>query len=540
MAPLRLDEPLALAEAGYWVFPLHNRKKFLHKLGGRTWGEFFEDPSLGHSELLARLAMAGDATGWGLVLQATDPVPLVVVDSDSYGITAEVAWEEFGLSGVVCPPYVRSASGGHHFWFRWDDDEVGQDASIDHLPGKFTLPGGAVGDIRASNAPRLLIVLPGTRAVGHSGKPGTYVSCPGFPDLDELPAFPRHLYRRLAFNETGSQQVVERDSKCPTEAKHLLDLLGPAAFSDGQMNIDVSKVGQILGRCLGWKAPSDELLALCWQTIKPLLDDEFDDRSFRQAIVGGWKTGAKNRQAHGAASDVPTATEVLDEAVRLFGGSPHLTEVLDSGGKTHEYVLGIGGSAKSPSGRACSLLKIEDMVEALTRLSGAELDVVTQSPLFVLGKWRKALHFSMMVGRAVDTLGISAEEAVWERLRALARGAASAGNITDSWRGGYPSSDAFVVASAGSTTADSLALRPRAYEALLLTSGDVAKARRLAKARGVEKPLTGSKAKLVCFSLADIQKEGADPALLDYIGAEIVRLAQRKAEKGLDAKGGVK
>lgn len=521
-------------EHGYWCVPLMDRRKFALDIGGRTISEFFENPSLGHAELLARCHVAKPAaTGWALILQPTDPVKLVVIDSDSYGISAEQAWTDFGLSDVPLPPYIRSASGGHHFWFRWDMDELAdKNASIDKLPGKFSLP-AVKGDIRASNVPRLLIVLPGTRAINHQKTVGEYVAAPGFPDIEQLPPLPRHLYRRLTFNENQSQQRTEDgDRPLPTEATHFLDLLGPEAFSHGEMNIDVSKAGQVLGRCLGWKAPSDKAINEAWNTIKPLLDDDFDDRSFRTAFASGWKRGAANRQAHGAASDIPVATEVMDEAVRLFGGLPSLIEVLDSAGKTHEYILTIGGSKNTPGGRTVGLPKIEDAVEALTRLSGAELDVVTQSPLFVLGKWRKALHFTLMVGRNIDTLGISPEETVWERLRQLARGAASSGNITNSWKGGYPASDAFVVAASGS--ADTLALKPRAYEALLLTSGDVTKARKVTKARGVEKAIVGSKAKFQCFSLGDIQREASDPGLLDYIGAEVVRLATRKAQKGLE------
>ena len=534
---MRLTEPLQLLEQGYWCVPLFDRRKYSTQIGGRDWGDYFEAPELGHSELLARAAMVGDtASGWALILQPTDPVKLVVIDSDSYGISAEQAWSDFGLSDVAMPPYVRSASGGHHFWFRWSSNEMQADpnASINRLPSKFTLP-AVRGDIRASNAPRLLIVLPGTRAVGHQKKVGTYTASPGFPSVDKLPPFPKHLYRRLTFNETKpTERPIDGERQLPTEATHFLDLLGKDAFAMGAMNIDVAKAGQVLGRCLGWKTPSDKAFADAWLAIKPLLDDDFDDRSFRTAFASGWKRGAANRQAHGAATDIPVATEVMDEAVRLFGGLPSMVEVLDSAGKTHEFILSIGGSDHKPGGRTCGLPKVEDAVEALTRLSGAELDVVTQSPLFVLGKWRKALHFTLMVNRTIDTLGISPEEAVWERLRALARGAASSGNITNTWRGKYPVSDAFIVASQEST--DSLALRPRAYEALLLTSGDVTKARRVVKARSVEKAMTGTKAKLYCFSLSDIQRESADPGLLDYVGAEVVRMITRAATKEIPDK----
>lgn len=528
---LALTDPIALAEAGYWVFPLSDRRKFSAGaiIGHHDWGDFFTDPALGHAGLLARLASAGNATGWALVLQPSDPIPLVCVDVDVYGITADEAWALFALEDVPLPPYVRTASGGHHFWFRWDANELDdEDARADKLPSTFKLA-GVEGDIRASNGQRTLIVLPGTTAINKQKQVGQYNANPGFPPLDSLPPFPRHLYRRFICAEgpgirTGGEKLL------PTEALHLISLLDSGAFEYGQMNIDVAKVGQVLGRCLGWKRPSDEILAAVWEVLKDKLDDDFDERSYRTAMAGGWKRGAANRQAHGAASDIPTVTEVVEEAMRLFGGVPWLVELLDASGKTKEFILGIGGSPEDQSGRTCTIESLDDVIVALTRLSGAEMDVVATSPLFVNGKWKRALLLQLKVSRAVDILGMSPLDTAWERMRSLARSAAQGGHFCANWSGGYPSADSFIVASPSQSGAF-LALKPRAVEAMLLSSGDVAQVKKLLKQRGISRKMggRGDAKELVGLDLATIQAEAADGGLVDYVQAELVRQAQKRA-----------
>lgn len=533
---LSLTDPVTMAEAGYWVFPLADRRKFPSGaiLGHHEWGEFFTDPSLGREGLLARIAAAGNATGWAAVLQPGDPIPLVCVDVDIYGITAEAAWALFALEGVPLPPYVRTASGGYHFWFRWDMAELDDDeARADRLPSAFKMA-GIEGDIRASNGSRSLIVLPGSTAINKEKRTGHYSANAGFPPLSELPPFPRHLYRRLICTD-GTELVTGGEKRLPTEALHLVSLLGPEAFAYGQMNIDVAKTGQILGRCLGWKRPSDEVLAAVWSVVKDRLDEDFDERAYRTALSSGWKRGAANRQAHGAASDVPTVTEVVEEAIRVFGGMPWLVELLEGGGKTKEFILGIGGSPEDQTGRTCTIDSLDDVLVALTRLSGAEMDVVATSPLFVNGKWKRALLFHLKVSRAIDSMGMSATEVFWERLRSLARAAAQGGHFCANWSGGYPSGDSFIVASPSEDGAF-LALRPRAIEAIHLVCGETSLTKRLFKQRGIERKMggRGGSKVLVGVALATIQAEAVDSGLVDYVQAELVKQLQRTAGVGVD------
>lgn len=510
----RLTDPLELAQAGYWVFPLSDRRKWPSKsaLQGRDWGDFFTNPTLGHSELLARLVTAKKAaTGYGLVLQPSDPVPLVVVDADLYGLDSpEAAWTAFGLSSEPMPAWVRSASGGYHFWWRWDA-ELGD---IERLPNKFSLA-GVTGEIRASRGMRALIVLPGSIAVSKGKGVGHYIAQPEMPPVGELGLFPATLFRRLTFDDPAAP--VEK--QLPTEAQHFLDLLGDIQdIPEGARNETLAKIGQILGRCLGWRSPSDDILAQIHERVAPLLGADFGDREFRSAVNGGWKRGAKNRQAHGAASDVPTATEVMEEATRLFGGPPWLIEVLSPERKTQEYILGIGGSPSNPEGgRTATLTRVEDLLVELARLSGAELDTVVQSPLWVNGKWRKALHYAVMVDRNVDILGMSADEIVWDRLRVLARDAAREGRVTHAWGGKRPAGAETFLVNSPSEGFASLALLPRAVESLYLSSSNVAAARRLVKARAV------TRGKILAFNLGDIQVEANDPDLLDYVGRELMR-----------------
>jgi len=515
MSSPTLSDPIALAEAGYWVFPLSDRRKWPSKsaLGGRDWGDYFTNPTLGHAALLGRLVVAKDsATGYGVVLQAGDPVPLVVLDADLYGLdTPEAAWAAFGLPSEPMPAWVRSASGGYHFWWRWDP-EMGD---IERLPNKFSIA-GVSGEIRASRGMRALIVLPGSVAVSKGKGIGHYIAMPEMPPVEELGTFPVSMFRRLTFDDPAAP--VEK--QLPTEAQHFLDLVGNMGeIPQGSRNETLAQFGQILGRCLGWKSPSDEILAQLHEKVSPLLGGDFSDREFRSAVSGGWKRGSKNRQAHGAASDVPTATEVLEEAVRLFGGPPWLIEVLSPERKTQEYILGIGGSPSSPEGgRSCTLARIEDLLVELARLSGAELDVVVQSPLWVNGKWRKALHYAVMVDRGVDILGMSPSEIVWDRLRILARDAAREGRVTHAWAAERPAGTDSYLVNPPSESFASLALLPRAVETLYLSSSNVAAARRLVKARSV------TKGKLLAFNLADIQTEANDPDLLDYVARELMRV----------------
>ena len=158
------------------------------------------------------------------------------------------------------------------------------------------------------------------------------------------------------------------------------------------------------------------------------------------------------------------------------------------------------------------------MLVELARLSGAELDVVVQSPLWVNGKWRKALHYAVMVDRGVDILGMSPSEIVWDRLRILARDAAREGRVTHAWAAERPAGTDSYLVNPPSESFASLALLPRAVETLYLSSSNVAAARRLVKARSV------TKGKLLAFNLADIQTEANDPDLLDYVARELMRV----------------
>jgi hypothetical protein len=287
MSSPTLSDPIALAEAGYWVFPLSDRRKWPSKsaLGGRDWGDYFTNPTLGHSALLGRLVVAKDsATGYGVVLQAGDPVPLVVLDADLYGLdTPEAAWAAFGLPSEPMPAWVRSASGGYHFWWRWDP-EMGD---IERLPNKFSIA-GVSGEIRASRGMRALIVLPGSVAVSKGKGIGHYIAMPEMPPVEELGTFPVSMFRRLTFDDPAAP--VEK--QLPTEAQHFLDLVGNMGeIPQGSRNETLAQFGQILGRCLGWKSPSDEILAQLHEKVSPLLGGDFSDREFRSAVSGGWKRG---------------------------------------------------------------------------------------------------------------------------------------------------------------------------------------------------------------------------------------------------------
>ena len=82
----------------------------------------------------------------------------------------------------------------------------------------------------------------------------------------------------------------------------------------------------------------------------------------------------------------------------------------DSSGKTKEWQVGFGGSAKRRT-EATNVTRVKELGEVLptlTRVSGADPDTVVRSPLFIQPGWNKALQFMLQYSRGVDQLGIPA------------------------------------------------------------------------------------------------------------------------------------
>ena len=177
-----------LSEKGYWVFPVRNRQKFPTTIGGKKWDEFLEE---GNHELLnAHLLNASDITGAALCPQTKDPVPLLILDLDTYGADFKQIWSALCRdeppSGMV---KVESASGGYHLWFR-----LPEDASAEKLPATIDFGGGVKGELRVSSKARRLIMLPKSSVINKHGKVAAYK---GAIDVDNLPVPPPSLMTRI-------------------------------------------------------------------------------------------------------------------------------------------------------------------------------------------------------------------------------------------------------------------------------------------------------------------------------------------------------
>ena len=71
-----------LSESGYWVFPTKNRQKFPTQFNGRKWDALIKE---GEHELEHAYLCKEEGTGAALCPQPGDPVPLLILDLDTYG-----------------------------------------------------------------------------------------------------------------------------------------------------------------------------------------------------------------------------------------------------------------------------------------------------------------------------------------------------------------------------------------------------------------------------------------------------------------------
>lgn len=413
-----------LADAGYWVFPLSQYRKatFPQDTRGRSWGRLMDDPTEGRVIAQTSLATGPELTGAVACFQPTDPVPVLVLDCDNYGADVGTVWASVGVDGPP-PPTVRTASGGCHFWFR-----VPEGRSVDELPFEFNLGAGARGEVRGSREARQLLVLPGSVAINKQKARGSYTAIAMPQDMRELPEVPAQLWDRL---KAGNNKAHDTSTKLPTEITHVLGLLGdrPAgSLLRGSYNTTISQVGQVLGRISGWERPSDEMADKAHQVLSGWLEEgeSFDPTEFHQALNSGFRRGKKNGDKYQPRDKFPTVTDVLAECRNLFDGEPWLVEMMGPDGKTQDWLLGIGGSAKDrdEATRTVSLKAVEDAFVSLCQMGSVDLDTASQSPLHIMPGWRKALHLHLMATKAVDHQGLPPEVRFWTKLAELARDAA--------------------------------------------------------------------------------------------------------------------
>lgn len=478
---------IKLSEQGYWVFPLRNKLKYPTKFNGLPWTDFIKekDQELMHAMLLND----GQATGVGLCPRHTDKVKLLILDLDCYGYDIDMVWSIM-CPGVTLPetvPIVQSASGGWHIYFKLPDN-----VDAEKLPATFDFGNEVSGELRVSSKRLSLIVLPGTSAVNKAGTTAKYELKQGdLANLQTIPTPPDTLMARMV----ARKDQGNTESKEPTEVIHLLGILEDVEdLYEGGRNLFVAKVGQVLGRL----HPSPQMSSKLYDRVKIILLEklgDFSEKEFKRTLMSGFKTGSKNADSYKPHEKHPTITDIKSECESVFGAVPWLVEVRDSTGKTKEWLVGYGASAKRrhEAKKMVKLKDLKDILPSLTRLTSARLDTVARSPLFIQPGWTKALEYMLNAEKAVDQLGIPPEERYWELLNEWARIAGSDSQFMEAWteKRSFGSSTPYIVWPLIDNHSPALVVPPLLQEALLIQVGDIPKAQRLVKQNMLKKTLVG-------------------------------------------------
>lgn len=526
-----MQDWIDLSERGYWVFPTKHRHKYPTTLKGVKWDQFIDgrDQELLHAHVLHSIG-SQDVTGACVCPQSSDPVKLLVLDFDTYGVEFDDLW--MNLSDE--PPetttlVVQSPSGGFHLWFRLTDD-----VNAEQLPATFDLGNEIKGELRASSKARRMIMLPGSLVTNKNGKAARYEILQGKLDPTTLPPPPGSLMSRI-ISRKGDTKPETDGNQQPTEVQHFMREVLPrlvGSIEEGGRNNFVSKIGQILGRLHPGEQPRVELMQEVFDLLSPRLGDDFKQKEFAIAFKSGWSTGSKNGDKYQARAKHPSVTDVKAECTTMFGALPWLVEVRDSAGKTKEYIVGFGGSNKRrhEAKRVTQLKDLRDLLPTLTRLSNASMDAVARSPLFIQPGWSKVLEFMLMTEKAVDQLGIPAEERFFELLEDWARIAAGDLLFLEAWTEKRPqgSAIAFIVWPLSEEQAPALVIPPMLQEAMITQLGDIPKAKKLAGKYLLPKTLVGMRKGQQVWScpLTVLQEETRD-----FIGMQYEQYVRSKEKQ---------
>ena len=515
-----------LSEQGYWVFPTNGRRKFPTQFGGKKWDALIKQ---GEHEVAHAYLVQEAGTGAALCPQKSDPIPLLILDLDTYGMAFNDLWSRLSPdsplplnTGVVASP-----SGGFHIWFRLPPDIVAE-----RLPASFDFGQGLTGEIRVSAKACRLIMLPESLVTNKNGKAATYNIVSGSLEPETLPFPPETLAARLVARPNQGKQT-EVGGK-PTEALHFLDLLELLGdIPEGSRNNTLARIGQVMGRLHPGKGIDPELVAAIWSKMSPKLGD-FKQPEFRTTVNSGWATGSKNGEKYQAREKNPTVTDVKAECESVFGHTPWLVEVFDSSGKLKETLVGFGGSAKRrhEASKVAALTDLKQALPTLTRLASAPMDTVARSPLFIQPGWGKVLDFMMHVEKGVDHLGIPAEDRFWELLDEWARIAAQDLLFLEAWTEKRPQGAVtpFIVWPLDESP-PALVMPPLIQESLLTRLGDIPKARSLKKKYLLEKTLVGmrSGSKVWCCAISQLPT-----TTQEYLGAQYELYVQQRIERTRD------
>lgn len=518
---------IELSEAGYWVFPTKNRQKFPTQFNGRKWDALIKE---GEHELAHAYLCKEEGTGAALCPQPGDPVPLLILDLDTYGMEFNDVWSRVSpdadLPDGTC--VVGSPSGGFHLWFR-----LPPDVTASRLPATIDFGNGVTGEIRVSSKSCRLIMLPDSLVTNKNGKAAKYKVVQGKLDPKTLAFPPETLAARLIARPNQGKQT-EVGGK-PTEALHLLEMLDYVTeVPEGGRNNFVARLGQVFGRLYPGKGVDPEIVNAAWDKVGSKLGS-FNATEFRVAMNSGWSTGSKNGEKYQAREKNPTVTDIKAECESVFGHTPWMVEVFDSTGKLKETLVGFGGSAKRrhEATKVATLSDVRNVLPTLTRLASAPMDAVSRSPLFIQPGWARALDFMMQVEKGVDHLGVPVEERFWELLDEWARIAAGDLLFLEAWTEKRPHGAVtpFIVYPLDESP-PMLVLPPMIQEHLLTRMGDIPKARKLKKQYLLSKTLVGmrSGSEVWCLPLGQLPTRESQ----EYIGAQYELFVRQRAERTED------
>lgn len=380
---------LDLAGAGFWVFPTTNYNKGARSVILRgeevPWGDAIhvspEAASRNRDEIAARLSIPdASVTGYSLLLQPTDPVPLCIIDVDpksdgARSLTPLDLWALLFGQPAQLPGglgVVRTPSGGTHFYFTLPRGMLPGAVAIQ----QHRLADGLYVDTRVSGGTTAHLMLPGSRTTDHSGPKGvrTYELLqfpPSLTDLEPVPeAFAKRLVLRAPIKPT-------EEARIPTEVSHLLNICkGHIPVEVGNHNNFIAAVGQTLGRLdLTWDGLPNSVIEAFWQGLGPKVHG-YDRAGFIKTFRSGYKTGRQNAEKHGVvAKKRASLHDVLEEFRLQFGGDAWVKELISEAGRSQGFRIGVGGTAETPE-QARYAVEIDKLID----LNGVFAALVSTSP----------------------------------------------------------------------------------------------------------------------------------------------------------------
>lgn len=411
-----------LGDQGYWIFPSLGFRKGAGAvvIDGQEmdWGDVPRTPSMRDKLAAQAHGRVMNRTGFSVLLQKTDPVPLCIVDFDpkdpkTAALSVDELWSLLFGEPVAAPSglgVVRTPNGGTHFYMR-----VPRSCEPKVLVKQgMSLIEGLPIDTRVSGGTDTLLMLPGTRVKANDGKAREY-DLIQFPerleDLAEVPErFIARMHARVEF------KAVE-DAATPTEIEHLLAALALIpAVPPGQQNDTIARIGQVVGR-----------LDLPWDALPPNITDQFADLMlpklegaerawFKKSFLSGYKKGRSNAKKHGlAAKKRPIIRDVLDEVRILFGGDLWIKELITSTNRTEGYVIGVGGSLKDPEGSKAtievkSFAELDEVFAQLVNATDASEEDLYASPLWLNQGYQRLLRQHLRTSRRREYLGMTIKE----------------------------------------------------------------------------------------------------------------------------------